>query len=194
MISSSINWRTICSRRLLACSVSGGTGALAVWFLKFFSTSERRIFLPLTVARAWSPSPLLRHPQTPASTQSTSNTVMAEADERVNRERNLKTGSSNRCGKRNYISYLRNPQMAWDGFRIRLFLGRPRRSDRAGGSDDFCLWLALGRWVRGRFFLLRRRLDPGGLQRAIDYCAKFFFRRPALHTFAIDEQSGSSIP
>src|SRR4051812_11579650 len=182
MISSSISWRTICKRRLPACSVSGGTGAFAVWFLKYLSTSERRIFLPLTVASAWSPSPLLRQPQTPARTHSTSNTVMAEADERVNRERNLKTKSSSRLEKANYISYLRLTQPARPSLVKRSLLGwsggvcRPRRR------------LLLGRHRSSRLRRLWRRLDPGCRQCVVDHCAQRLFRRRALHAFAVDEQ------
>src|SRR5206468_8309555 len=60
--------------------------------------SERRIFLPLTVASASSASPLLRHPHTPARMHSASRTVRAEADERVNSERNFKTKTSKAGG------------------------------------------------------------------------------------------------
>src|SRR3954470_12433268 len=187
MISSSISWRTICRRRLSACSASGCEGEPAVWFLKYLSTSERRIFFPLTVASAWSPSPLLRQPQTPASTHRTRNTVTAEANERVNRERNLKTGSSNRCGKRNYISYLRNPQVALSGFRKSLFLTRSRGSCGGGSVGDFRFRLAFRRWLRGRFFFFRGWLNSGGLQGAIDHGAKFLFRRRTLHPLTIDE-------
>src|SRR5882724_7876327 len=120
--------------------------------------------------------------------ESTSSTVMAEADERVNRERNLKTKSSKQVEKANYIRHLRKKAAFRPSRPAPLFFGWSSGLGGTCGRVCLCFRLRTRGWLLGRLFRLGWWLDACLPQRSIDYRAYRFFRRSTLHPLAVDEQ------
>src|SRR5882724_10920131 len=121
--------------------------------------------------------------------ESTSSTVMAEADERVNRERNLKTKSSKQVEKANYIRHLRKKAAFRPSRPAPLFFGWSSGLGGACGRVCLCFRLRTRGWLLGRLFRLRRWLNTSRPQGTIDHRTQRIFRRSTLHPLAIDEQS-----